>query len=152
MAVTIEERTWFSASPEQVWSVLVQWERQADWMRDVAWIKVLGPDRELGARLAVRTKVFGLPFTTDQLVVTEWVPPRRMVVDHTGVVTGRGAWLLQPSRDGTRFTWQESLQLRGGPLGDLALRTYAPVQRVMLRRSLSNLRALVETPRGAGRG
>jgi hypothetical protein len=119
-------------------------------MRDVAWIKVLGPDRELGAHLAVRTKVFGLPFTTDQLVVTEWVPPRRLVVQHTGMVSGRGAWLLQASRDGTRFTWQESLELRGGTLGDLALWTYAPVQRAMLRRSISNLRALVEASGASG--
>jgi carbon monoxide dehydrogenase subunit G len=150
MTVAFEERTSYSASPERVWSILVQWERQATWMPDVAWIKVLGPDRELGARLAVRTRIFGLPFTTDQIVVTGWEPPNRLAVQHTGAVSGRGEWRLQGSRDGTRFTWLESLELGGGPLGDVALRAYLPVQRAMVRRSLANLRRLVEAPSGRG--
>jgi carbon monoxide dehydrogenase subunit G len=66
------------------------------------------------------------------------------VVEHTGVVTGTGEWRLDPAREGTRFSWSERLALPGGPLGEVALRAYKPVQRAMLRRSMANLRRLVE--------
>jgi hypothetical protein len=91
-------------------------------MPDVAWIRVLGPERQA------------------------WEPPRRLAVEHTGVVRGRGEWLLEPSGDGerTRFTWTESITMPPPGLGELALRLYAPWQRRMLRRSMMNLGRLLE--------
>lgn len=138
------ERTDLPAPPERVWSVLSDWERQATWMPDVAWIRLLGPERELGARVAVRTRVFGIPAATDLLTVTAWEPPRRLAVDHAGVVKGWGEWRLEPADGGTRFTWTDELRLFPPVLGDLALFLYSPVQRWMLRRSIRNLRRLVE--------
>lgn len=142
----IVERAVFRASPERVWEVLADWERQASWMPDVAWMRLLGPERELGARLAVRTKVLGIPAATDLITVTAWEPGRRLAVDHTGVVKGRGEWRLRPSPDGraTAFEWMEELRMPPPVLGDLALFLYGPVQRLMLRRSLRNLRRLAE--------
>src|SRR5262245_9201648 len=144
MAVTLREQAVYSASPEAVWDVLADWEGQADWMPDVAWIRVLGTGREAGAQLEVRTKVFGLPATNDRSRVAVWDPPRELAVEHEGVVRGRGSWVLEPVPSGTRLRWTEELQLPGGSAGDLAMRAYAPWQRTMLRRSLANLRRLVE--------
>jgi carbon monoxide dehydrogenase subunit G len=133
------------APRETVWRVLADWERQATWMPDVAWVRVVGPERELGARLAVRTKVFGVPATTDMLTVVAWEPPARLAIEHQGVVKGAGAWRLEPAVGGmrTRFTWSESLRMPPRMLGELALRAYAPWQRWMLRRSVANLSAIV---------
>ena len=132
------------ATPEQVWEVLADWEHQADWMPDVAWMRVTGTSRELGARILVRTRVLGVPATTDVLEVVEWDPPRLLRVAHRGVVTGWGEWRLEAEPGPTtRFSWSEHLTLPLGPLGELGLRVYAPVQRAMLRRSLRNLAALV---------
>lgn len=139
-----EERAVFRASPERVWTVLSDWEGQVAWMPDVAWIRFLGPEREMGARLAVKTKVFGIPFATDELRVTVWEPPRRLALDHVGVVRGVGEWLLEPVEGGTRFTWREEFRMPPPVVGDLALLIYSPVQRWMLRRSISNLGRLVE--------
>jgi carbon monoxide dehydrogenase subunit G len=144
VSVRIGVRTVLDASPERVWNVLTDWDRQATWMPDVAWIRLLGPEREIGARLGVRTKVLGVPFTTDVIRVTVWDAPRRLAVDHTGLVKGWGEWRLEPRGGKTLFTWVEELDLAPRWLGDVALRAYAPVQRSMLRRSVRNLRSLVE--------
>jgi hypothetical protein len=144
----IEERAHLRAPAQRVWSVLTDWKRQASWMPDVAWMRPLGLERELGARLAVRTKVFGIPVVTDLIIVTAWEPPTRLAGAHAGVVKGTGEWLLGSSPDGgTALRWVEDLSLAPPVLGELALRCYAPFQRLMLRRSIANLRRLVEVLR-----
>jgi hypothetical protein len=150
----------FQASPERVWAVLADWERQALWMPDVAWIRLAGTDRELGARLEVRTRVFGIPAATDAMMVTVWDPPRRLAIEHEGVVKGVGEWRLEPiavagrprvEEEGeggarwTRFTWIESFRMPPPVAGDLALLIYSPWQRWMLRRSVRNLKRIVES-------
>jgi carbon monoxide dehydrogenase subunit G len=135
----IDGSTLLPAEPDRVWRLLVDWERQASWMPDVAWVRVLGPERELGARLAVRTKVLGVPVVTDRVVVTSWEPNRRLGVEHRGLVRGRGEWLLTPAPGGTSFAWTEELSMPPGRLGELALRVYGPIQRWILRRSLQHL-------------
>jgi len=139
-----------AAPPERVWEVLSDWERQASWMPDVAWLRPIGPGREVGARLEVRTKVFGVPAATDLLTVTAWEPPRRLATRHVGVVKGAGEWLLEPTHEGgaTRFRWIEDIRLPPPFIGDLALWIYSPWQRWMLRRSVANLRRLVERSSG----
>ncbi len=140
-----EEQTVLKADSSRVWDVLVDWEGQARWMPDVAWIRVVGSDRELGARLKVRTKVFGIPLATDEVRVTAWEPPARLAVDHVGVVMGVGEWHLEPTEAGTLFTWSEDFRMPPPLLGDLALWIYSPFQRAMLRRSIRNLERLVES-------
>ncbi len=143
----IEAAGEFAATRQRVWAVLADWERQAAWMPDVAGIRVLGPERKLGARLACRTKVLGVPLVTDLVVVTGWDPPRRLAIEHHGFVRGFGEWRLSAAGgdpSGTRLTWVEELTMPPGALGELAMRAYGPVQRAMLRRSIRNLRRLVE--------
>jgi carbon monoxide dehydrogenase subunit G len=139
-----EERITIGASPERVWEVLSDWERQPSWMPDVAWMRVLGPQRELGAKLQVRTKVFGVALATDLVEVTAWEPPRRLAIRHVGVVVGTGEWRLAAAPGGTAFTWIESFRMSPPILGDLGLWLYSPWQRMMLRRSIRNLKRLAE--------
>jgi hypothetical protein len=139
-----EEHGALPAPPERVWPVLVDWESQRTWIPDVAWVRVDGPWRELGARLRVRTKVFGVPAITDVVRVAEWEPPRLVAVVHEGLVQGRGEWRLDPiAGDGTRFTWSERLHLPVPILGELALWSYRPWQRRMFRLAIRNLSRLV---------
>jgi len=134
------------AAPERVWDVLSDWERQADWMPDVVWMRVEGTERAGGARILARTRVLGVPATTDVLEVLAWEPPRRLRVAHRGLVTGWGEWRLEPGEGATtRFEWDEHLRLPYGALGEAALRVYGPVQRAMLRRSLGSLATIVES-------
>jgi carbon monoxide dehydrogenase subunit G len=137
----ISVRRVIDAPPESVWAVLEDIEGQAAWMPDVAWIRGIGQPAGLGARFRVRTRVLGVPATTDEIEVTAWEAPHRMAVAHRGFVRGRGEWRLRPSIDGRRtlFEWDEELTMPPPVLGELALRAYGPVQRAMLRRSIRNL-------------
>jgi carbon monoxide dehydrogenase subunit G len=137
------EQAVLPAAPSRVWELIADWERQASWMPDVAWIRVVGAERGLGAELEVRTKVFGIPLATDRARVTVWEPPRRLAIDHVGVVVGVGEWSLEETQGGTLFTWRESFRMPPPVVGDVALWLYSPLQRIMLRRSIRNLRRLV---------
>jgi uncharacterized protein YndB with AHSA1/START domain len=132
------------APPERVWPVLVRWEDQPRWMRDAAFVRVVGPAREgVGVRLAVRTRVLGVALFTEPLEVTRWEPPRRLVVEHRGAVRGLGTWTLRPEGSGTRFTWAEELRLPPPVIGELVLLAYRPLLRRQMRRSLERLRDAV---------
>jgi carbon monoxide dehydrogenase subunit G len=132
------------ATPERVWDVLADWERQAEWMPDVVWMRVIGTERALGAHVLARTRVLGIPATTDVLDVEVWDPPRVLRVAHRGFVSGWGEWRLVAGPGGTtRFVWDEHLRLPFGLLGEIALWVYRPVQRAMAGRSLRNLAAVV---------
>jgi uncharacterized protein YndB with AHSA1/START domain len=146
--VRIERRAVFRADPERAWRVLADWEGYPSWMPDVAWVRRLddGPEGE-GMRLAVRTKVLGVPLVTDELVVTRWEPGRVMRIDHLGLVRGWGEWRLEPAEGGTRFTWIEELRMPPPILGQLGLLLYSPVLRWTFGRSVRNLRRMVEAAR-----
>jgi ligand-binding SRPBCC domain-containing protein len=143
--VRLSERLAIDAPPERVWEVASDIPGGAAWMPDVAWIRPLGDGPGVGARFAVRTRVLGVPATTDLIEVTVWDPPYRLAVRHDGMVRGAGEWRFRPSTDGGRtlLEWDEELRMPPPLLGEFALRVYAPVQRAMLRRSMRNLARLV---------
>jgi carbon monoxide dehydrogenase subunit G len=139
----VEREIVLPCSPEEAWAVLMDWERQADWMLDADSVRVVSAHREgVGVNLAVRTRVFGIPAFTEPMEVTGWDPPRELRIRHGGPVQGEGTWRLDPTDEGTRFVWVEDIRLRV-PLGELAARLYAPVMRVLMSRAMAGLRAHV---------
>lgn len=131
-------------SPEVLWDVLLRWEDQARWMKDADSVRVLSPHRTgVGVRIAVRTRVLNVPLFTEQLEVTDWEPPRRLVLAHRSFVRGVGTWSLEPEGSGTRFTWTEELTLPIPIFGVLALLVYRPFLRRLMRGALANVRAYV---------
>ena len=130
--------------PEEAWRRLLMWERQPEWMVDAAQVRVLGHRREgTGVRVAVKTRIFGIPAFTEILEVQEWEPPQRLTMAHGGPVRGVGEWWLQPDPDGTLFRWIEDVRLPIPVLGILAMAAYSPVMRRLMRRSVENFRRLV---------
>jgi uncharacterized protein YndB with AHSA1/START domain len=128
---------------ERAWALVTRWEQQARWLRDADRVDVLGDLREgVGVRLAVRTRVFGVPAFTEVLEVTTWRPPERLEIAHRSFVHGGGVWAFEPHELGTRFTWSEELSLPVPRLGELALLVYRPFLRWVMRRALVELRAL----------
>jgi len=123
------------------WDVLMDWERQADWMLDADRVTVLSDIREgVGVRLAVRTRVFGVPAFTEQIEVVEWSPPHRLVIVHGGPIAGTGIWTLVPTEGGVAFTWIEDITLAIPVVGELAVRIYGSVVRILIGRSMDGLR------------
>jgi hypothetical protein len=132
------------AEPDEAWLRLLAWERQPEWMRDAERVRVMTPHREgPGVRVAVRTRVLGIPLFTEVLEVTEWDPPSRLRLAHRGFVRGFGEWTLHPTRAGTRFRWAEELSIPVPVLGEAALLAYRPAMRRLMRASLAELRGLM---------
>ena len=133
------------ASPAEVWRVIEPIEHHPDWMADAVSISfTTTTHRGVGTRFDCLTRVG--PFrTTDRMAVTEWDPGRTMGIEHHGVVTGTGRFVLRRRRRRrTRFTWTEKLTFpwwMGGTVGAFAAK---PVLRHVWRRNLRRLKHLVE--------
>jgi carbon monoxide dehydrogenase subunit G len=137
----IERVVTLPATADEAWSVLTEWERQADWMLDADRVEVVSIVREgVGVRLAVKTRLFGVPAFTEPMEVTGWDPPRRLEIRHGSVVSGTGVWSLESIDGGTAFTWSEEIELRVQLVGDLAARAYRPVMRILMGRAQESLR------------
>jgi Polyketide cyclase / dehydrase and lipid transport len=101
-------------------------------------------------RRGVRTRMWcvtavGPIRVIDHMEITAWEPERTIGVRHDGIVSGSGAFTMEPIDEGrgTRFTWTERLHFPwylGGPLGAFVGR---PVLARIWRRNLDGLAALV---------
>lgn len=135
------------ATPAAVWQVVEPIERHVDWMADAVAIRFDGEQiRGTGTRFVCVTKV-GPITLEDRMEITEWEPGRRMGVRHSGVVTGTGAFQLEPIDldRRTRFTWTEDLRFPwflGGRAGELV--GGQAVMRLIWKRNLRRLKQLVE--------
>jgi Polyketide cyclase / dehydrase and lipid transport len=133
------------APPEAVWDAVTDWSRQSEWMLGTT---VRATDRDgvgVGGGIEAFTGVGRLGFL-DTMVITEWDPPRRCVVDHTGrVVRGLGVFEVFALPDGrSRFVWSEGLDLPLGALGRLGWPLVRPGFTWGVRRSLEALARDVE--------
>jgi hypothetical protein len=132
------------APPDRAWAFLTRWEDQARWMKDADRVDVLTTHREgLGVRLAVWTRVFGVPAFTEELEVTTWDPPVQLEIAHRSFIRGRGIWTFEGDATGTTFTWVEDISLPVPVLGELALLVYRPFLRASMRSALRGLRRYV---------
>jgi carbon monoxide dehydrogenase subunit G len=132
--------------PEAVWAVLTAWERQPEWMLDAKAVEVLTPLREgVGVTIRCPTNLLGVT-VQDVMRVTAWDPPRRLAVEHLGsIITGSGAFELEPEPGGTRVTWWEEVDPPLGRVGALgAENVVLPVLQRIFGRSLRNLTRLAE--------
>jgi len=133
-----------AASPEQVWAVIEDVESQTRWMEDAAAIRITSSQRSgVGTTFDCDTQVG--PFRLlDRMEVTEWDPPRVLGIRHTGIVTGRGRFLLETAGGGTRFTWDEDLTFPWWMAGPAGGTVATPLLRRVWNRNLRNLKSLVE--------
>jgi carbon monoxide dehydrogenase subunit G len=139
--VRVEREIVLPTTPDEAWTVLVDWERQADWMLDADRVDVVSTAREgVGVRLAVKTRLFGVPAFTEPMEVTSWDPPRRLEIRHGSLVAGQGVWELVPVDGGTSFRWSEDIRLHVPLLGELTARVYRPVMRTLMARAQRSLR------------
>jgi len=140
------------ASVPDVWRFATAWEGQPAWMRDADAVVVLTPERTgVGVRVAVRTRVLGVPAFTEVLEVVRWEPPHRLVLAHRSFVRGHGEWTLRGPvaergrEPRTLFAWTEELSLPIPALGAFALGLYRPFMGRLMGGSLRNLRRLLES-------
>ncbi|MCE2531476.1 MAG: SRPBCC family protein [Acidimicrobiia bacterium] len=135
-----------AAPPEAVWAHLEDIASHTAWMADAIAIEFLTDQRQgAGVRFACRTRVGPLR-TTDLMEITEWSPPSRMGVRHTGAVSGEGHFELaaEHADHATRMVWHENLRFPWWLGGPLAAGGARPVLRRIWRGNLERLKARVE--------
>lgn len=108
---------------DEVWKLLVDWERQSEWMLQTkVWIDEKNGN-DLGPRIIAFTGPDAQRFPTsgtvrglrklgllDQMLITEWRPPTYCAVDHVGsLLKGRGDFRLEEIPGGVRFYWFEEV-------------------------------------------
>jgi Polyketide cyclase / dehydrase and lipid transport len=103
----ITARVLLRAEPARVWRAAMDWPGQGDWMLAT---RVRG-GQGVGAEVVARTGV-GPVGVTDTMVITQWDPPRRCIVRHTGrVLRGTGVFEVVPRGAASEFAWTERLQV-----------------------------------------
>lgn len=125
------------AAPQVVWDSMVDWESQGEWIPATRVRGTAQDGRGVGGGVEAWSGVGPLGFL-DTMVITEWDPPRRCVVRHTGrVVRGSGAFEVEELAGGrSRFVMSEDVQPPFGALGRAAWPVVRPLLELGLARSL----------------
>jgi hypothetical protein len=97
----------------------------------------------VGATVTARTGLGPVGFT-DTMVITEWHPPHRCVVRHTGrLVRGTGVFEVASKGTMSEFSWTEQLRLPSRVPGRLARWLAGVPGRWVMDTSLRRFRRLV---------
>lgn len=127
------------AGADQVWALAMDWDRQRDWMLATQVSGGTGA----GAQVQGRTGLGPLGFT-DTMEITEWDPPRRCLVAHTGpLVCGTGRFEVTPAGAVSQFSWTETLQLPPALPGAVVRGLLVPAGRWLMATSLRRFARLV---------
>jgi uncharacterized protein YndB with AHSA1/START domain len=134
------------APVDRVFAAMADWEAQGQWMLGTKVRTTGGDGVGVGATLEAFTGVGSLGFL-DTMVITEWDPPHRVVVEHTGkVVRGLGVMEVFELPDNrSRFVWSEKLELPLGAVGKLGWSVVRPAFALGVQRSLDQFAQLVST-------
>jgi uncharacterized protein YndB with AHSA1/START domain len=142
----LDLRLFIRATPERVWEVISDLSGQERWMVDVRELEITSDVKSgAGAVIKLTSELFGLPVVHDVMEIVTWDPPRELGVVHRGQFSGTAAFLLEPVRGGTVFTWWEDFDPPLGTLGELGFAfLVGPHLRRVFGRSMDNVRRLAE--------
>jgi Polyketide cyclase / dehydrase and lipid transport len=138
------------APPQLVWDAITDWPRQSEWMLGTTVRATDLGGVGVGGGIEAFTGVGKVGFL-DTMVITEWDPPRRCVVRHTGaVVKGLGIFeVVALPGNRSRFVWAEELDLPLGTLGRVGWPIVRPGFAWGVRRSLGKLARDIEQQHAA---
>jgi len=132
------------ANPTELWSDLSDLATHVEWMSDAVRLDFIGDQTTgVGTKFEVDTRIGPLR-TTDVMTITEWDEPSVIGVDHDGLVSGSGRFVLTGHGDRTNFAWTECLSLPwwfGGRLGEWVAK---PILNLVWRRNLAALKKRIE--------
>ncbi|RLP93866.1 MULTISPECIES: SRPBCC family protein [unclassified Micromonospora] len=133
-----------NAPAERVFTALLAWERQSDWIPFTRLRVVEGDGRE--GSLIEAVTALGPLVLRDEMRVVRVDEPYEIGVVHCGRLL-RGPGVLrctQMDRARTQVVWHEWFHLPGGPAGRLAWPVLWPGSKVSLTQALKRFARLVE--------
>ncbi|HEV3056284.1 MAG TPA: SRPBCC family protein [Solirubrobacteraceae bacterium] len=135
-----------AAPVERVWSAVSDPERMLSFMSGITRWEIAGEHPTgLGARYRMLMRV-GSAEIGGLIEVVEWEPPSELAWTSVTGIDQRGRWRLRPmGGDRTRVELRLAYGVAGsGPAGWIADRLAAPAVTAHLRRSLGQLKRIVE--------
>ena len=133
------------ASQQAVFNYVSDWEKQSDWIKFTTVHKLSNVTDEDVNLLAVTR--LGPIRLLDTMVVTDWQPFERIVVEHTGrLILGKGIFSVKRlTSNSCEFTWQEITPVPFGQVGAIALAMIKPILRIPFNLSLKKLKSNIES-------
>jgi hypothetical protein len=134
------------ASQQTIFDYVSDWEKQSDWILFTTVKKLSNPVHEKDVTLLATTKFGPIKFV-DSMVIAEWQPPEKIIVEHTGrVVLGKGVFTIRElSSTSCQFIWEEITPVPFGRLGKAGLIVIKPFMNLMFNSSLKKLRNNIES-------
>lgn len=137
--------TVINCTPEETWAAVEDISTHIEWMADAESITFTSDQTSgVGTEFECLTKVGPLK-TVDVMTVTSWEPGKRMGIEHRGMVTGGGDFMLSADERGrTIFCWDETLHFpwwMAGVIGEFFGR---PVLKYVWRANLRRLKDRAE--------
>lgn len=142
---TLTFRINIKSSQQTIFNYVSDWERQSDWIMFTTVKLVSGAPQQKDSILLATTKLGPLK-VADTMVVTDWQPYERIVVEHTGrIILGKGVFTISKIANETcEFTWQEITPVPFGFVGHIGLLFVQPILNVLFGRSLKILKSNIE--------
>ena len=141
----IEETIAIDAPAEEIWAIVTDPAQYTNFADSITrWEPQGEKDRGLGARYAMRMRA-GSAEVGGLVEVVEWDDGCDMAWNSVTGIDQRGRWRLRAQEDGTTMvSLRLAYQAPGGLLGMISDRVSAPTVRGNLRRTLENLKAMIE--------
>ncbi len=141
--VVIEISQTLPCPPPVAWDLITDWENQGDWMLEAGDFVITSDFREGVGVEGEATVTIGGITTRDKVRVTGWEPNRRLVIEHTGWVSGRGEmYFTALGEDRTHLFWREELYPPMGALGAVGITAFKPLMKRTFERDLRVLESL----------
>ena len=149
----IEESISIDAPPEEIWEMVTDPEQYPTFADSITrWEPEGDKDRGLGARYSMRMRV-GTAEIGGLVEVVEWDEPCDMAWTSVTGIDQRGRWRLRDQEDGTTtVTLRLAYQAPGGILGIISDRVSAGTVRGNLRRTVENLKTMIEGEEMSSKG
>tara|TARA_Y100000590_G_scaffold37253_1_gene40175 strand:+ start:4789 stop:5229 length:441 start_codon:yes stop_codon:yes gene_type:complete len=145
MAKSINVAIEINAPIHEVWDEISNISNHPNWMSDAESIKFLGQQKEgVGTKILVLTKIGPIKLN-DLMTFTKWEQNAEIEVEHEGIVTGKGSFLLEALENKTtKFSWRETLKfpiILGGVIGEI-VGSYI-LERIW-KKNITNLKKIIE--------
>ena len=146
MAKSINGSIEINAPIKRVWDEVSNINNHTNWMQDAESIEFLSNIKQgVGTKILVLTKVGPIKLK-DIMTFTKWIEEVEIEVEHKGIVTGKGSFLLESiDSKRTKFSWNETLKfpiILGGIVGEI-FGSY--ILKIIWKKNIQNLKKVIES-------
>lgn len=142
---TVERSIVIKATAEAIDAVMLNGNRLPEWYAGIQEAHADGRYPHVGGSVEATYRAASINFKI-KIISVELVPGQRATLKMEGMITGANRWIYHPEREGIRVIAALDYEMPRGGLGQaLNKLVVEKMNRENLEKSLSNLKALVES-------